>query len=417
MISVSLIVECYFLLLFIFYSITIFFAIKLFSVYDWFTTLKFIIIFGSLNARSLGIAFLILNSNYNLVSQYYTLQIEQCLFFLSFLGHGGLILLFLHPIFNRNIHRYSYLALFVYGLLLGMTLGDIITANSSLFGIRIDEIGINVLVVNYYVIFLRIMGLFLLILIFITVKNHAKAYPSLLFSWNSINILFNTLIYIILSLDLFILIELFESFTIIEDLIADTFYAFLSLTIAIAVLIMFYHAYKDANLQVFWGIKPEKTLEIGFIGYLLSSMTSLGPTPLLISKKFQEVTKITEPSLLGISVNAMAIIGSFRSAADEIMKERYLLMPVPYNVFLTTLGFTFTIKDQELAKEDPRFITGSPALFAIIFPSDLTLALEHLPQALPIVLEFVSKVDNIKELQNSDLLEQLSIKILKKILE
>ena len=180
---------------------------------------------------------------------------------------------------------------------------------------------------------------------------------------------------------------------------------------------MFYNAYKHVNIQVFWGIQPERTLQIGLIGYLLSSMTRLGPTPLLVSKKFQETTKITDLSLLGISVNTLVIVGSFRASSNESFTEQFLLMPVPNNTLLTALSFTFLVMDNELAKQDSRFINGAPAMFAIIFPSDLTLAFERLPHALPIVLETIKKNIDIKKLQNPELLEQLSIKVIKEILD
>ncbi|MHA2297975.1 MAG: hypothetical protein ACXADA_18235, partial [Candidatus Hodarchaeales archaeon] len=67
-------------------------------------------------------------------------------------------------------------------------------------------------------------------------------------------------------------------------------------------------------------------------------------------------------------------------------------------------------------KQDPRAKKGVATIFAIIFPSDLTIALQQLSSAMPIVTAVVNKHKNITELMSTELLEQMAVSVLKKLL-
>ncbi|MFW9993864.1 MAG: hypothetical protein ACFFD4_17600 [Candidatus Odinarchaeota archaeon] len=161
---------------------------------------------------------------------------------------------------------------------------------------------------------------------------------------------------------------------------------------------------------------PELAIKNGYIGYCLSSMTLHGPEPLVVSDKFKEFSKISETALLGLSVNSIITSGSFRVDASKSINELISLVPVPEFPQLTALTFSFTSINEELAKQDPRAKKGAATIFAIIFPSDLTIALQRLSSAIPIVIDVVNQHKNINQLMNAKLLERVAILVLKKLL-
>ncbi|MHA1968952.1 MAG: hypothetical protein ACW964_14250 [Candidatus Hodarchaeales archaeon] len=284
------------------------------------------------------------------------------------------------------------------------------------FKLEINLLGFFTPDFHPFLIILRFVAFFCLIALFIVLFRNSTNIPSFIISWENLKIFFISLIVAFLSLNLVIVHEIISVFTPVEDFISDLAYFSISIILSICVVMLYFNSSKTHYLNVFWGMDPELAIKNGYIGYSLFSMTLHGPEPLVVSDKFKEFSKISETALLGLSVNSIITSGSFRGDASKSIGELISLVPVPEFPQLTALTFSFTTINEELAKQDPRAKKGVATIFAIIFPSDLTIALQQLSSAMPIVTAIVNKHKNITELMSTELLEQMAVSVLKKLL-
>ncbi|MFW9996157.1 MAG: hypothetical protein ACFFD4_29215, partial [Candidatus Odinarchaeota archaeon] len=151
-----------------------------------------------------------------------------------------------------------------------------------------------------------------------------------------------------------------------------------------AVMLLFtslvYVSYTRPFLLLMGGFQPKPLLTQGYVGYLLAAFMDKGPQCLLISPEFKQRVKLDDESLTSFTLSALSLTGVVSETTENIS-----LLPVSTDI--AALAITFDTKNPEA--EDLRLKEKTAILFAVLFPSIMTLAISNITNILPVVLEQV----------------------------
>ena len=120
-----------------------------------------------------------------------------------------------------------------------------------------------------------------------------------------------------------------------------------------------------------------------------------------------------EKSLLALAVSSIILIGMFREE-DSAFISKVSLIPLPDMYSHSAVVYSFLSKSKTI--KDERILDRTPCVFAILFPSNLSIAIRNMNKTLNVVLEYFYKFETIEELNQPQQLLMLTSTILRKIL-
>ena len=311
---------------------------------------------------------------------------------------------------TRALSKSSF---FVFCIVIGIILSEFITGQNNFFYLKV--------VLGQYVphyeltpsILIIIGGLLILIAIYLSYKDMLEISEALvsknsfylimissalMFSAFLINLVLQTV-----SPELLVNNPLFN-----KDLIY--FMYFTSLNLLSFSFAFFSYSQPFLNLT---GSRPDLLIKRGLLGYYLASHTDNGPEPLIYSEEFVKNSNMKESSLLALAVSSIILIGMFREENSTFI-SKVSLIPIPDMENHSALVYSFLSKSKTI--KDERIRDKTPCIFAILFPSNLSIAIRNMQNTLNVVLEYFYKYTSIEELNEPQQLLILTSTILRKIL-
>ena len=415
--NLQTIVNLYELFMLILFVISIFYLTKIFLKYNINSAIKILAIVG-LNFRSITIFILILNNNFKLLDDQ-KLNILIHLFFIVFFISFAFFSYSLCEIFPKGMNRkLTFIPVIMFIILSTIAFVDLLLPNFNFyfFNISIDSAGFYSSTMDNSVIVIRSIGAIFLLYTIISLLLFYTRVPSLLISWEYSKYLLVVIILTLFSFDVVILDDLLSVLFQNIDFINDIIYMILSLTITSLIIVILRNCTKNTYFNIFFGKDIRLAIKEGIIGYILASMTMQGPTPLFISESFKNYSKITDNTLLGMSITSIVNVGAFREDSTEKFRETISIAPVPNNPNLSSVILSFNTKDPEYEKLDSRAEAGVATVLIIPFPSDLLVALHKFPDILPILKQELDINNNLKRFTDKSFLELLTFKIINELI-
>ena len=174
-----------------------------------------------------------------------------------------------------------------------------------------------------------------------------------------------------------------------------------------------YFSYTQPFLNLSGGVRPNLLLDRGLLGYFLAYHTDKGPEPLAYSEQFVKSANISFDSLTALAVSSIVLVGMFNEAEERFI-SKVSLIPIPNIENYSALIYTFAIKSTHVT--DTRFKNKTPTVFAILFPSSLTISVKNMNKTLQQLLAYVIKYETIEDLIEEKNLLSITTAILRKIL-
>ncbi len=299
----------------------------------------------------------------------------------------------------------------LYTICMSLTISDIVTKDNNFYYIyRFD----NKLIpyYGYYGgLFLVLANILLLVTFYLSYRD-LRTMPKIMVADKSFSLITGIAMIIIgiFVIDFYLQISNLASIGQYGEFINVSYFITLNL-----ISIMFtYFSFTQTFLHFSGNPNPNTLIKKGFIGYFLASVTNNGPEPLTHSKAFVDYSQLPQESLLGLAFSAISIVGMFSGTKENSFKSRVSLIPVPGTVDYSTLVYTFFVRNE--ANEDERTKEQAPTAYCIMFPSNFSLDLRKMTSTLSDVLSVVERDRTIENINNDEMLFQLTNIILRKML-
>lgn len=182
-----------------------------------------------------------------------------------------------------------------------------------------------------------------------------------------------------------------------------------TLTIIFLFSFLIYLSYSHPFFLLMSGIQPNNLLKAGYVGYFLGSFTDYGPELILVSPQIQERMELSDEALANFGIYILTMTGHMDTIAEKVS-----LIPISAIEELVALSFTFLIKNP--AVEDERMVDGAPTFFAILIPSIMALGLNNMQTLVSLVMERVKEKGVLSQLADQEVLKDLTIIVLRKLL-
>lgn len=316
-------------------------------------------------------------------------------------------------IYSVTTRALSKISIFVFSIVIGFILSEFIIGGDHFFYLKIvsgQYIPHYGLTPSLLILFGGILILSALYLSYKDIKNISESLlskksfylimisSSMIFVAFLINLVLQTV-----SVQSLVQTQLFN-----KDSIYLTHFTFLNLlSFSFA-----YFSYTQPFLNLS-GARPDLLIKKGLLGYYLAYHSDNGPEPLTFSQEFVQNSNITEEILLGLAVSSIILVGTFQEEESHFL-SKVSLIPIPGMERYSAVVYSFLSKSKGI--NDERFRNRTPTVFAILFPSNLTIAIRNMHQTLKDVLEYCQKYPSIEELNQFQVLLSLTTIILRKIL-
>ena len=399
----------------ILFLISVFYLTKIFLKYNINSAIKILAIVG-LNFRSITIFILILNNNFKLFDNQ-KLNVLIHLFFIVFFISFAFFSYSLYEIFPKGMNRkLTFIPVIMFIILSTIAFADLLLPNFYFFNISVDAVGFYSSTMDNSVILIRSIGAIFLLYTIISLLLFYTRVPSLLISWEYSKYLLVVIILTLFSFDVVILDDLLSVLFKNIDFINDLIYMILSIMITSLIIVILRNCSKNTYFNIFFGKDIQLAIKDGIIGFILASLTEKGPTPIVVSESFKNYSKISENTILGMTITSIVNVGAFREDATELFRETISINPVPNNPNLSSVILSFNTLNPEYALIDSRMESGVATVLIIPFPSDLLVALHKFSDILPILKQELDINNDLKRFADKSLLELLTFMIVKELI-
>lgn len=316
-------------------------------------------------------------------------------------------------IYSYKVRLLSKISFFSLSIVIGIILSEFIDGQNNFFYLK-EILGHFI---PYYAlepsILIIIGGLAILGSIYLSYKDLVHISHALV-SKNSFYLMFASSATIFIAFMMNLILQTFSSKSLVNTpLFNKDFIYFLHFSCLNLLSFSFaYFSYTQPFLNLTGGVRPNLLLDRGLVGYFLAYHTDNGPEPLAYSKQFVKIANVSFESLLGLAVSSIILVGSYDEKQGKLI-SKVSIIPIPNINQYSALTFTFGTKSENI--NDPRFKNNTPTVFAILFPSAMTIAIRGINETLKNVLDYVIKFNKIEDFQKEQILSSLATTILRKI--
>ncbi len=180
--------------------------------------------------------------------------------------------------------------------------------------------------------------------------------------------------------------------------ILDPIYGIISRLMVILIVLFLAYYVAHEPIMVFFDISnPKKIIKEGYIGYSLSALTQLGPSPIHYSEAFNNRFKIEASEMVTNSILSLTVVSSSKD-----LEETVIMLPFAKKDDIVSLNISFTMYDPTF--DDPRHNNMNMCVIAILIPY-FKASLRNVKKLQAVIRTELEKIPELSKFTEENLVE------------
>jgi len=248
-------------------------------------------------------------------------------------------------------------------------------------------------------IILTIAGLVMLSLSYFKVMRSLDSLPEMLYNReNRYQLIMLPIIGVVIVLFLLVV-----SFSELSDFNA-VFTIAMNILFYYTVFYLLHQPYMQFNL----GLSSRVLVDNNYVGYILGSITEVGPDIILTSEAFNTTVGIDEIALHTVNLGGTTVMGMNASFANKIA-----IIPVPHDERLSVIMYAFRTHYQGISETQEQMTT--PAVIAVIIPSVLLINMKNVLHTQQQITAYMEQYTNIEQLHDDQVIRNIVSRMLEEL--